>query len=106
MSTPEIEDFIAGVESEAAYQREHWGEEHDAQKEPQDWFWLVGYLAGKALRAHLDGDADKARHHTISSAAVLKQWHQRITDDAEVDAMENAHIDHQVDAADAAMRTT
>lgn len=83
MSGPEIRDFMAGIESEAAYQLEHWGEEHDAEKEPQDWFWLVGYLAGKALRAHLDGDVPKAQHHTISTAAVLKQWHRQISEQSD-----------------------
>lgn len=75
---PEIDDFMAGVESEAAYQTEHWGSEHDDAKEPQDWFWLIGYLAGKALRAQLDDDTAKAKHHTISAAAALKQWHSRL----------------------------
>jgi hypothetical protein len=36
--------------------------------------WLLGFLSGKALRAHLDGDLKKARHHTVSSGAVLAHW--------------------------------
>lgn len=79
INNPETEDFDKGVPLEAAHQVERWGTEHDAGKEPQDWLWLLGYLAGKALRAHLDGDAEKAKHHTISSAAVLRNWHAAIT---------------------------
>lgn len=79
INSPETADFIAGVPLEAAHQRERWGVDHDAGKEPQDWFWLIGYLAGKALRAASDGDVDKARHHTISTAAALANWHAALS---------------------------
>lgn len=78
LNTPELHDFATGVVSEAQHQRARWGSEHDAGKEPQDWFWLLGYLAGKALKAHASGDTEKALHHTISSAAVLANWHASI----------------------------
>lgn len=78
LNSPELISFRDAVVLEAAHQRERWGSEHDAGKEPQDWFWLLGYLAGKALRAHIDGDVDKALHHTISTAAVLNNWHAAI----------------------------
>lgn len=80
LNTPEIETFIEAVKKEAAHQVERW-KEYDDRKEPQDWFWLIGYLAGKALRAHLDEDFDKAKHHTISSAAALLNWHRRVKDE-------------------------
>lgn len=73
--TPEVENFSAGVVAEAQHQRARWGSEHDAGKEPQDWYWLLAYLSGKALRAAIDGDREKALHHCISSAAVLANWH-------------------------------
>jgi hypothetical protein len=76
--TPETEDFFKGVPLEAAHQRGRWGNEHDSGKEPQDWFWLVGYLAGKCLASHIKGDRDKALHHTISTAAALANWHMAI----------------------------
>jgi hypothetical protein len=79
LNTPELHDFAAGVVLEAAHQRERWGAEHGAGKEPQDWFWLLGYLAGKALKAHASGDTDKALHHTISSAAALANWHAAVS---------------------------
>jgi hypothetical protein len=78
LNTPELLDFSQAVVLEAAHQRQRWRTEHDAGKEPSDWFWLVGYLAGKALAAHLAGNKDKALHHTISSAAALANWHAAI----------------------------
>lgn len=79
VNTPELHDFSRAVVLEAAHQRERWGSEHDAGKAPQDWFWLLGYLGGKALAAHASGNTDKALHHTISSAAALANWHAAIS---------------------------
>jgi hypothetical protein len=75
LNTPEIHDFTAGVISEAQHQRARWGPEHDAGKQPEDWFWLLGYLGGKCLAAQKAGDVGKALHHTISTAACLANWH-------------------------------
>lgn len=72
---PVTADFLSGVSLEAAHQRERWGRSHDAGKTPADWFWLVGYLAGKALHAAAEGRTEKALHHTISTAAALLNWH-------------------------------
>jgi hypothetical protein len=79
ISTPEIKAFLRSVKLEAAHQVERWGAAHDAGKEPADWFWLLGYLSGKALASAVKGDLDKARHHTISSAAVLLNWHEHLS---------------------------
>lgn len=78
LNTPEIEDFDKAVPLEAAHQVQRWGTEHDAGKDPEAWFWLVGYLAGKALSALKAGDLDKAKHHCISTAAALRNWHAHI----------------------------
>lgn len=78
INTPETSDFLEGVKREAAHQRERWGTEHDGGKAPADWFWLLGYLSGKALAAHIAGNTEKALHHTISSAAALANWHAAI----------------------------
>jgi hypothetical protein len=78
LNTPELHDFAKAVALEAAHQRERWGSDHDAGKTPPDWFWLVGYLAGKALAAHASGNVEKALHHTISTAAALANWHASI----------------------------
>jgi hypothetical protein len=75
INAPETADFMAGVPIEAAHQRERWPSEHDAGKTPWDWFWLVGYLAQKAASAAVAGDLEKAKHHTISTAAALANWH-------------------------------
>ncbi len=79
LNSPELVDFSAAVVREAAHQRERWGADHDAGKKPEDWFWLLGFLGGKALAAAKAGDIEKAAHHTISSAAALANWHAAIT---------------------------
>lgn len=78
VNNPQTDQFLTAVRAEVAHQVQRWGTVHDRAKEPQDWFWLVGYLAGKALRAHIDGDEAKALHHTISSAAALGNWFAHI----------------------------
>lgn len=78
INTPTIDDWIEGVRLEAAHQQDRWGSEHDAGKTDPDWFWLVGYLAGKALFARMQGNLDKAKHHTISTGAALLNWWRHI----------------------------
>jgi hypothetical protein len=78
INTPELVDFSRAVHMEAVHQIERWGTNHDAGKTPADWFWLVGYLAGKALTALLKGDTDKALHHIITTAAALNNWHAQV----------------------------
>lgn len=75
INTPELIDFMKAVPIEAAHQQEKWGNKHDGGKTPQDWFWLIGYLAGKALHKCSSGDTDKALHHTITTAAACFNWH-------------------------------
>lgn len=74
-------DFLEATRLEAAHQVVRWGEAHDRGKSAENWFWLVGYLAGKCLRACITGDREKALHHTISSAAALLNWHKAIGKD-------------------------
>jgi hypothetical protein len=89
INSPLTDDFLEGVRLEAAHQVERWGTPHDRGKSPFDWFWLIGYLAQKAATAHVDADrallqddcleaADKARHHTISTAAACLNWHAHL----------------------------
>lgn len=79
INNPHADDFLESVRTEAAHQRERWGEAHDVRKMPHDWFWALGYLSGKCVMAHIKGDKDKALHHTISSAALLMNWHKSIS---------------------------
>lgn len=78
INLPHTEDFMVAVNYEAAHQITRWGAEHDQGKEPQDWFWLLAYLSGKALAAFIKGDKDKGLHHIISSAAALLNWHRNV----------------------------
>jgi hypothetical protein len=85
INSPEVEQFLRGVHLEAIHQVDRWGEASDRGKRPEDWFWLVGYLAGKALASHkamqspivadYDAAREKALHHCISTAAALYNWH-------------------------------
>lgn len=79
--TPHTDDFIKALPLEAAFQIEHWGSKHDEGKEPTDWLWLIGWLAGKATNAAITGDIEKAKHHCISVSAVMLNWFRRLTGD-------------------------
>jgi hypothetical protein len=78
LNTPEVGDFVDAVQREAAHQRVRWGSDHDEGKTPADWFWLIGYLAGKALHALTAGNVEKGLHHVITTAAVLANWHAAV----------------------------
>jgi outer membrane murein-binding lipoprotein Lpp len=79
INTPTTTDWFDGVRLEAAHQQERWGVEHDGGKGPLDWFWLIGYLSQKAAASALAGDAEKAKHHTISTAAAMLNWHRQLS---------------------------
>ena len=72
-------NFISGVQKEATFQIKKWGKLHDKKKDEADWYWSAGFLIGKALFSSLKGDFEKAKHHTISGAALLFQWHESLT---------------------------
>lgn len=77
INSPETDDWMKGVPIEAAHQAERWSEP-DTQKNALDWFWLIGYLAQKAAFEQIAGNTEKAKHHTISTAAALMNWHRYI----------------------------
>lgn len=79
LNRPETVNFAKGIVVEAAHQRQRWGASHDAGKQPLDWFWLIGYLAQKAATSAIAGDVEKAKHHTISTAAALSNWHLQLS---------------------------
>ncbi|MFJ3481748.1 hypothetical protein ACIPL1_00020 [Pseudomonas sp. NPDC090202] len=82
LNTPHTSEWFEGVRLEAGHQIGRWGTEHDSGKEPADWFWLIGYLAQKAMTAQMSGDDEKARHHTISTGAAMLNWFRAIVGDS------------------------
>lgn len=74
INAPEILDFIKAIQLESVHQRERWGRQHDEQKMDADWFWLIGYLAGKALFNPGD-DKKKQLHRIITIGAAACNWH-------------------------------
>jgi len=78
INCPEIVDFRHGLCIEAAHQKERWGEEHDQKKSFSDWFMVLNFLLGKLAKAYWDNDMDKVKHHIITSAAVLANFHKEI----------------------------
>jgi hypothetical protein len=78
LNSPIVEPFVSAAVSEAKHQVYRWGEDHDAQKTAWDWFWTLGYLGGKAAQSALAGDWHKAKHHTVTAAAMLANWHAQI----------------------------
>ena len=71
INTPEIMNFLAAVDTEAKHQRIEWEANGDAGKTDPDWFWLLGYLGGKALNP---GRLEKQLHHIITTAAACLNW--------------------------------
>lgn len=94
VNTPQTEEFFTAVKNEAAHQRARWGKEHDERKDPEHWFWTLGFLSGKALRFAIaqakalaqgeqytaDAAQQDALHHVVSSAALLLLWHAHVKD--------------------------
>ncbi len=79
LSFPTLEPFSDAVVTEAQYQVFRWGDEHDMRKTAWDWFWTLGHLGSKAAHSALAGDYAKAKHHTITAAAMLANWHRHIS---------------------------
>lgn len=73
INNPHTNDFLEAVRLEAAHQLERWGNEHDAQKSDADFYWTLGWLAGKAVRYETE---EKRLHHIVTSAALCLNWHR------------------------------
>lgn len=81
INTPELYAFVLAVENEALHQRERWGIEGDGGKTDADWFWLIGYLAGKALHNPVKeemGATDARLHRIVTVAAAAANWHAAV----------------------------
>lgn len=81
INTPHTADFLEAVPLEAAHQIERWGTSHDEGKTPLDWFWLIGFLSQKVVVSLDKNDLEKAKHHTISTAAVMLNWYRSISNE-------------------------
>lgn len=79
INTPQVADFVAAMQNEAAHQRERWGVEHDAGKRVEDWVTLYTYLLGKLAVAHWANDQAKLLHHVITVGAVALNMHAALT---------------------------
>ena len=80
--TPESNEFLKGVAIEAEYQRQlHGVDTTDGRFDWHQWFWVTGYLVGKALAACKsgEGNGEKAKHHLVTTAALLNNWHNALT---------------------------
>lgn len=78
INSPETIDFAKAVVLEAAHQLERWGHSGSAGKKDTDWFWLIGYLTGKAMFNPVENDCDhkeKQLHRIITIAAACANWH-------------------------------
>ena len=78
LNTPQYDDWIESVKTEAQHQDWSGRASDDGDKWPAEWFGLVCHLAEKCVQAQTRGDWTKALHHTISTAAVLMHWHGEI----------------------------
>lgn len=75
LNSPEIFVFLEAVQREAAHQREKWGPDHDKEKSPEDWLWLIARVVTKATQAERYGEPKKYLHHIITTAACALNWH-------------------------------
>jgi hypothetical protein len=96
INNPQTEEFLKAVELEAAHQQERW-KDTDNKKDDNEWFWVIGYLAGKALSSSKRIEEELRRddapdneeaaaphrkkflHHLITTCAALLNWHRART---------------------------
>ncbi|MCQ0031504.1 hypothetical protein [Burkholderia glumae] len=80
--TPHNDEFYQGVSIEEEYQRQlHGVDLTDGRFDWTQYFWVAGYLLNKALAACIsgEGNGEKAKHHLVTTAALLKNWHNALT---------------------------
>lgn len=73
---PELNDFARAIVLEAQHQRERHGALHDRNKTADDWLWTAAHLLTKAAQASRYGDIERYKHHIITGAALLANWHR------------------------------
>lgn len=74
LNNPLTNEFFEAVKIEVAHQKERWVNT-DSVKTDADWFWLIGYLAGKAMwNPGDDSSKEKRLHRIITVAAAAYNW--------------------------------
>lgn len=82
INTPEVHHFLRAVAIEAAHQRERW-KATDPIKDEADWYWLIGWLGGKAVTDPHEPDdkrtpQERKLHRIITVAAAAYNWHSSV----------------------------
>ena len=75
VDSPDARRFLKASELEAKHQQMRWT--GDGGKADADWFWLIGYLGGKALH-NPGGDTEKKLHRITTIAAAAANWHAAV----------------------------
>lgn len=79
---PEVESFLTGVLIEVEHQKDRW-KDSDPMKSDADWYWLIGWLGGKAVMdPHPPEDPrtpkERRLHRIIAVAAAACNWHEAV----------------------------
>lgn len=75
---PEIEDFLKGVQLEAAHQTLRWGIENEESSPPHHFILVMNKIIGKMACDIFDFDSEKFKHHVIAVAAEMFNIHRQI----------------------------
>lgn len=78
VNNPEIEDFVKGVQLEAAHQLERWGIENEEANPPHHFVLVMAKLLGKLSTDIFDRDHEKFKHHCIAIAAEMHNIHRQV----------------------------
>lgn len=78
INSPELDDFIGGLQLESAHQTERWGKESEENSPPHHYVLVANKLLGKLSVSIFDRDTDKFKHHCITLAAAMYNAHRQI----------------------------
>lgn len=76
LNSPITSDFMKALEREIAHQQTRWAAT-DPSKDETQWFWTLGWLAGKATRTPAE-DLDKKLHRIVATAALAANWFRAV----------------------------
>lgn len=78
VNSPEINDFLKGVQLEAVHQVQRWGIENEEASPPHHFILVFAKLLGKMSTDVFDRDVEKFKHHCIAVAAEMHNIHRQI----------------------------